>query len=103
MVAITLFSSGGLRLATGTEGGTYDTNPRGRKADFVRGAVATLYAAGMIYAGGLKLLLLSAILYALGSILFVLARREQQENTFASAEWLIFAVVVIAASLVFAA
>jgi arginine:ornithine antiporter/lysine permease len=57
----------------------------------------------MIYAGGLKLLLLSAILYALGSILFVLARREQQENTFASAEWLIFAVVVIAASLVFAA
>ena len=80
------------------KGDTYDANPRGRKADFVRGAVATLYAAGMIYAGGLKLLLLSAILYTSWiHSFFSLARREQQEKTFTSAEWLIFGAVVIAA------
>lgn len=95
LVPYFLVAAYGCQLAW--KGGTYDANPRGRKADLTRGAVATLYAAGMIYAAGLKLLLLSAILYTIGSILFVLARREQQENTFTSAEWLIFGVVVIAA------
>jgi len=95
LVPYLLVAAYGLQLAW--KGETYDANPLGRRGDLVRGAVATLYAAGMIYAGGLKLLLLSAILYTLGTILFVLARREQKETTFASLEWPVFAVIVLAA------
>jgi arginine:ornithine antiporter/lysine permease len=63
----------------------------------VRGAIATLYAAGMLYAGGLKFLLLSAILYAPGTILYFLARREQKERIFTGPETLVFGVLVLAA------
>jgi len=78
-------------------GETYDLNPAGRRGDLVRGVIATIYAAGMIYAGGFKLLLLSAILYSLGTILFVLARREQKVAAFARLEWLIFGAIILAA------
>jgi arginine:ornithine antiporter/lysine permease len=51
----------------------------------------------MIYAGGTKFLLLSALLYAPGSLLFVLARREQGKAVFTTAEALLFGAVVVAA------
>ena len=51
----------------------------------------------MIYAGGFRLLLFSAILYAIGSVLFVLARREQGSTVFAGMEWLLLGVILIAA------
>ena len=53
----------------------------------------------MLYAGGAEFLLLSALLYAPGTILFVLARREQNASVFARLEWALFAIVVIAAAL----
>ena len=95
LVPYLLVAAYGLKLAW--KGETYDTNPDGRRGDLVRGAIATLYAAGMIYAGGLKLLLLSAILYTLGSFLFTLARREQKETAFAAVEWPVFGAIVVAA------
>ena len=64
---------------------------RSRGVDWIRGAIATLYAAGMLYAGGAKFLLLSALLYAPGTFLFVLARREQKHGLHAF-EWPLFAV-----------
>jgi arginine:ornithine antiporter/lysine permease len=48
----------GLKLAW--TGETYAVDPHGRAIDWIRGAIATVYAAGMIYAGGAKFLLLSA-------------------------------------------
>ena len=51
-------------------------------------------AAGMIYAGGPKFLLLSAILYAPGTLLFFLAKRERKEPVFEAA---LFAALAIAA------
>jgi len=63
----------------------------------VRGAIATVYAAGMLYAGGPKFLLLSAILYAPGTILYFLARREQKARIFTGPEMLVFGVLVLAA------
>jgi arginine:ornithine antiporter/lysine permease len=78
-------------------GETYVAGERGRTGDWVRGAIATLYAAGMIYAGGLKFLLLSALLYAPGTILYVFARREQKAVLFAPAEMIVFAALCIAA------
>ena len=94
LVPYLLVGAYGLKLAW--TGETYDANPDARRGDLIRGAIATLYAFGMIYAGGLRLLLFSAILYALGTLLFVYARRERKETTFAGAEWPIFGAVVLA-------
>jgi arginine:ornithine antiporter / lysine permease len=78
-------------------GETYAAGDRGRTRDWVRGAIATLYAAGMIYAGGLKFLLLSALLYAPGTILYYFARREQRAALFTPAEMIVFGALCIAA------
>ena len=76
LVPYLLVAAYGLKLAW--IGETYASDARSRTADGVRGALATVYAAGMIYAGGLKFLLLSAVLYAPGTALYFLARREQK-------------------------
>jgi arginine:ornithine antiporter / lysine permease len=85
----------GLKLAW--TGETYAAGSRGRSVDWTRGAIATVYAAGMLYAGGAKFILLSALLYAPGTVLFIIAKREQGKPVFTPVEWLIFGVVVVAA------
>jgi len=85
----------GLKLAW--TGETYAAGGRGRGIDWTRGAIATVYAAGMLYAGGAKFILLSALLYAPGTILFIIAKREQSKTVFTPVEWLIFGLVVVAA------
>jgi arginine:ornithine antiporter / lysine permease len=62
----------------------------------VRSAVATVYATAMIFAGG-KFLLLSALLYAPGTVLYVLSRREQKKAVFTGAEGVIFGAILVAA------
>jgi len=59
--------------------------------------IATVYTAFIIFAGGMKFLLLSAILYAPGTALYFWARREQNKRAFTPLEWVIFAVAVIGA------
>ncbi|HEV3493048.1 MAG TPA: basic amino acid/polyamine antiporter [Reyranella sp.] len=85
----------GLKLAW--TGETYAVGGRDRNIDWTRGAIATIYAAGMLYAGGAKFILLSALLYAPGTILFIIAKREQSKTVFRPVEWLIFGVIVVAA------
>ncbi|MFQ6162333.1 basic amino acid/polyamine antiporter [Sinorhizobium meliloti] len=75
-------------------GETYDIRPKERLRDLIFAGAATVYTAFMIYAGGLKFLLLSAILYALGTVLFVYTRREQKKPVFGPREWLVFTAVV---------
>ena len=95
LIPYLLVAAYGLKLAW--TGATYAADPRDRAIDWVRGAIATIYAAGMIYAGGARFLLLSALLYAPGTALFIMARREQSKTVFTPVEWLIFGVVVVAA------
>lgn len=71
-------------------GETYDIRPEERFRDLIFAGAATVYTAFMIYAGGLEFLLLSTILYALGTVLFLYTRREQQKPTFNPREWLVF-------------
>jgi arginine:ornithine antiporter/lysine permease len=85
----------GLKLAV--LGETYHPGERARTTDWIRSAVATLYAAGMIYAGGLKFLLLSSILYAPITLLFFLAKRERGEPTFRPLEAVLFGLLTLAA------
>ena len=58
-------------------GETYQTRPEERKRDLIIAAIAVIYTIFMLYAGGLKYILLAAVLYAPGTILYIWARREQ--------------------------
>ena len=76
---------------------TYEQALAERKKDLIIGAIALLYAIWLLYAGGVKYLLLSALLYAPGAILFAKAKREVGQPIFTNVEKLIFAAVVIGA------
>jgi arginine:ornithine antiporter/lysine permease len=84
-----------LKLALTRE--TYEIDAQTRTTGLIIGAVATLYSALMIFAGGLDKLLLSAMILAPGTILFVLARQEQGKKIFTFFEWFVFSLAVIAA------
>ncbi|WP_144170725.1 arginine-ornithine antiporter [Pseudomonas sp. Kh13] len=76
---------------------TYEQALAERQKDLVIAGIALLYAIWLLYAGGVKYLLLSALLYAPGAILFAKAKREIGQPVFTNVEKLIFAAVVIGA------
>ncbi|YBV96643.1 basic amino acid/polyamine antiporter [Phyllobacteriaceae bacterium JZ32] len=76
-------------------GETYEPESQERFRDLIFAAIAALYTAFMIYAGGIKFLLLSTILYAFGTVLYFQTRREQEKPLFEPRERLIFAVAVV--------
>lgn len=76
---------------------TYRENPSGHGRELLVGALATLYTAFLLYAAGLKFLLVSFIIYAPATILFVMARREQGRRLFSPGELVILAVSIIGA------
>jgi arginine:ornithine antiporter / lysine permease len=74
---------------------TYEKlRPKERNRDLTFASIATLYTLFMIFAGGLKFVLLSCVLYAPGTVLYALARREQGKPLFTPTEWLTFAAAV---------
>jgi arginine:ornithine antiporter / lysine permease len=95
LIPYLLVAAYGLKLAW--TGETYRSDDRERATDGMRGAVATVYAGSMILAGGTKFLLLSALLYAPGTVLYVLSRREQKKAVFTRAESMIFGAILVAA------
>jgi arginine:ornithine antiporter/lysine permease len=76
---------------------TYATRPEGRTRDFVVALVATIYTLFLLYAAGPKYILFSFIIYAPGTILFVITRREQGRQLFSRSELIILAVSVVGA------
>ena len=75
-----------------------ETQARGRVSNFVAALVATLYGFWLLYAAGWQALLLAALIYLPGVILYVWAKREKgDQSLFRPYEWIIFAVLVIAA------
>lgn len=95
LIPYLLVGAYGLKLAW--TGETYETNSQGHRKDLIFAIIATFYSALMLYAGGMKYLLLSAVIYGPGTILYFIAKREQHERVFNTVEKLIFAVVAIAA------
>lgn len=86
----------GLQLTR--RGETYDVRPRERRRDLIIAIVATAYTIFLLYAGGLKFILLSAVLYAPGTALYFWARREQGKPVFTgTSDWIIFGLAVIGA------
>jgi arginine:ornithine antiporter/lysine permease len=76
---------------------TYELRPEERTRDLVMASVAVIYTVFMIYAGGLKFILLSAVLYAPGTLLYIWARREQDKTVFTVTDWVIFLVAAVGA------
>nr|WP_203454355.1 basic amino acid/polyamine antiporter [Jiangella aurantiaca] len=66
--------------------------PRGPAREVVVGVIATLYTAFLLYAAGPKYILVSFIVYAPATVLFVLARRERGRAPFTAGELVILAV-----------
>jgi arginine:ornithine antiporter/lysine permease len=90
-----LVAAYGFKLAW--TGESYAGEAGARSKDRIIGALATLYAAAMLLAGGAKFLLLSALLYAPGTLLYAAARREQGLALFSVRERLLFGVLCVAA------
>lgn len=78
-------------------GESYQLRPEERRRDLIMAGIAVVYTVFMIYAGGLKFILLSAVLYAPGTALYIWARREQGKTVFTTSDWIIFIVAVIGA------
>ena len=78
-------------------GESYEANRRERTRDLSFAGIAVIYTLFLIYAAGMKFLLLSAILYGPGTALYFWARREQKATLFTPVEWVIFAAAVIGA------
>ena len=94
MSLVPYFFVAGFGLMVALRGEAYAGWSRRRAFELTLAAVATVYAAGMVYAGGFLYFTLSALIYAPGTLLFVIARREQQGNVFAAYEWPILLVVL---------
>ncbi|WP_322032799.1 basic amino acid/polyamine antiporter [Paraburkholderia sp. J76] len=79
-------------------GESYEVRPEERQRDLVLAAIAVIYTLFMIIAGGVKFILLSAILYAPGTLLYFIARRERKLKVFQrTSDWVIFIVAAVAA------
>ena len=91
-----LVAAYGLMIAR--RGETYELRPEERQRDLVLAAIAVLYTIFMLWAGGLRYILLAAILFAPGTILYFIARREQGKAVFdKTGDWVIFGLILAAA------
>ncbi|QXH44202.1 amino acid permease [Pseudomonas xanthosomatis] len=95
LIPYLLVAAYALKLAASRE--TYENAAGERGKDLLVALLATAYALLMVWAGGMKYLLLSAVIYGPGTLLYIKARREQQRQVFSGFERGVFAVVVLGA------
>lgn len=74
---------------------TYEKHSGDLAKDTIIAVLATLYTIFLLFAGGMKFLLLGFIIYAPGTILYYMSRRELGKRLFTPAEWLLFGVAVV--------
>ncbi|MFJ7796633.1 arginine-ornithine antiporter [Pseudomonas sp. NPDC096950] len=97
MILVPYLWSAAYALLLAVRGESYENALAERKKDLIIGGIAVIYAVWLLYAGGIKYLLLSALLYAPGAILFAKAKIEVGKPVFTTVEKLIFAAVVVGA------
>jgi arginine:ornithine antiporter / lysine permease len=96
LIPYVLVAGYALKLAVTRE--TYGPDSKERGKDLIWAGLATVYTVFMLVAGGLKFVLLSLVIFAPGTLLFIVARREQGRPLFKAGEWALFAVVVAGAA-----
>ncbi|MBY5968351.1 arginine-ornithine antiporter [Halomonas denitrificans] len=94
MILVPYLWSAAYALMLTLKGEGYEGSPEDRLKDACISGLATLYALWLLYAGGIQYLLLSALLYAPGAILFIWAKRERGEAVFKRYEMIIFMATV---------
>ncbi|WP_440856933.1 arginine-ornithine antiporter [Pseudomonas syringae] len=99
MILIPYLWSAAYALLLAIRGEGYENARNERRKDLFIAAVALFYAIWLIYAGGVKYLLLSALLYAPGVILFAKAKLEAKKPVFTHLENMMFVAVLIGALL----
>lgn len=96
MILLPYFWSAFYALLLAARGETYASNDPARAKNLVIALIAVIYSVWLVYAGGIKYLLLSAVLYAPGALFFAMAKREKNQRIFTSVEMGIFVVVLVA-------
>jgi arginine:ornithine antiporter/lysine permease len=97
MTLIPFFLVAAYGFLNARRGEGYESQPRERPRDLVFAGLAVLYTAFLIFAAGMKFLLLSAVLYGPGTALYFWARREQGRRAFTPVELVVFLVAVVGA------
>jgi arginine:ornithine antiporter/lysine permease len=87
----------GYALKLGITRETYEHDPGSRRKQTLVAGIATFYTVFLLFAAGLEFLLVSFVIYAPGTVLFFMARREQGKRVFAPAELILFVVAVLGA------
>jgi arginine:ornithine antiporter/lysine permease len=77
---------------------TYPAGDPDHGKDMIIATLAVIYSVFLVYAGGLKFLVLSFLIYAPGTLLYLKVRREQGKQLFTAAEWFAFGVVMVGAA-----
>jgi len=95
MTLIPFFLVAAYAFLLNTRAETYNTRPQERTRDLIFFSIAVIYTLFLIYAAGVKFLVLSAILYGPGTVLYFWTRREQNKSIFTPIEWGIFIVTMI--------
>ena len=85
-----------LKLALTGEG--YKAGDKARRRQILVGAIATIYGIWLVYAAGLNYLLMCAILFAPGILVYAKARREQGGRIFTGIE-IVIAIALVALAL----
>lgn len=99
MILVPYFWSSAYAVLLAVRGETYENAAGERNKDLLVALVSTLYAVWLVYAAGVQYLLLSALLYAPGAILFAKAKHELGQSIFTGVEKLIFVAVLIGAAI----
>jgi arginine:ornithine antiporter/lysine permease len=95
MALIPFFLAALYGVLVAKRGEAYKTRPEERTRDLIFAAIATIYTLFLIYAAGFKFLVLSAILYGPGTVLYFWTRREQGKKMFSTVEWIVFLVTAV--------
>ena len=97
MILIPYLGSAAYTIRLAISGETYSQSEKKRTKEFIIATLAAIYALWLLYAGGIKYLLLSALLYVPGAILFAKAKREAGKTIFKPIEKCIFVIMMIGA------
>jgi arginine:ornithine antiporter / lysine permease len=86
--------SAAYQVLLAVRGETYESG-HGRVRDLVVGSIGLVYAVWLVYAGGWEYLLIAALFYLAGTVMYIWARREGRLPAFTKAELVIVSVVAL--------
>jgi arginine:ornithine antiporter / lysine permease len=95
LIPFLLAAAYAFKLAVTREG--YAEGEPGLRRELTVALLAMIYTAFLIFAAGVKFVLVSFIIYAPATVLFVMARREQGRRVFSATELVILAVSIAGA------